>query len=239
MPAIDQIPQTSEHPRSGGDVVLFPAHGKRRARERLLEAMLLVSGEMGYERVSFQDVIERAKASRATFYKHFGDKEDCFVAAYREATDWLYQRLETVAKRQQSWKEGLRAALAELLEFCANQPAVARAIFVEAPAAGGDAMAQHDLLMERLSGAVDGARREIQSRQAPPPVTAAFMVGAIETLVRTKLMSDEPETAPELLPGILHFVVMQFYGEQAAWEELTAAPIATWHSRREAATRIP
>ena len=32
---------------------------------------------------------------------------------------------------------------------------------------------------------------------------------------------------------------MQFYGEDAAWEELTAAPIATWHSRREAATRIP
>jgi AcrR family transcriptional regulator len=239
MPVTDQIPQFSEHPRSGGDVVLFPAHGKRRARERLLEAMLLVSGELGYERVSVQDVIERAKASRATFYTHFEDKEDCFVAAYREATDWLYQRLETVAKRQQSWKEGLRAALAELLEFCANQPAIARAIFVEAPAAGGDAMAQHDLLMERLSGAFDGARREISSRQAPPPVTAAFMVGAIETLVRTKLMSDQPETAPEMLPGILHFVVMQFYGERAAWEELAAAPIATWHSRREAARRIP
>lgn len=239
MPATDQIPRSSKHPRSGGDVVLFPAHGKRRARERLLEAMLLVSGEMGYERVSVQDVIERAKASRATFYKHFGDKEDCFVAAYSEATEWLYQRLEAVAKGQQGWKEGLRAALAELLEFCANQPAIARAVFVEAAAAGGDAMAQHDLLMERLSRAVDGARREISSRQAPPPITAAFMVGAIETLVRAKLMSDEPETAPELLPGILHFVVMQFYGEQAAWEELTAAPIATWRSRREAATRIP
>ena len=239
MPASDQIPQSSERPQSGGEVALFPAHGKRRARERLLEAVLLVSGEIGYERVAVQDVIERAKASRATFYKHFDDKEDCFVAAYTEATEWLYQRLEAVAKREPSWKEGLRAALAELLEFCANRPAIARAVFVEAPAAGGDAMAQHDLLMERLSRAIDGARREISTRQAPPPITAAFMVGAIETLVRTKLMSDEPETAPDLLPGILHFVVMQFFGEQAAWEELTAAPIATWHSRREAATRIP
>jgi hypothetical protein len=65
------------------------------------------------------------------------------------------------------------------------------------------------------------------------------MVGAIETLVRAKLMSDEPETAPEMLPGLLHFVVMQFFGEDAAWEELTSAPLATWASRREAATRIP
>jgi AcrR family transcriptional regulator len=230
------------HTAPGADAeaaVLFPSHGKRRARERLLEAVLLVSGERGYESISVQDVIERAGASRATFYKHFEDKEDCFVQAYREASEWLYQRLAAVAKRQPSWKEGLRAAVAELLEFCANQPAIARALLVEALAAGGNAMAQHDLLMERLSRAVDGARREISSRQAPPPITAAFMVGAIETLVRAKLMSDEPETAPELLPGILHFVVMQFYGESAAWEELTAAPIATWRSRREAATRMP
>jgi len=228
-----------DNPQSGGSVLLFPTRGKRRSRERLLKAMLLVSGELGYERASVQDVIERARASRATFYGYFADKEDCFDSAYREASEWLYQRLEAVAKRQPSWKEGLRAALAELLEFCANQPALARALFIEALAAGGDAMAQHDLLMERLSRAVDGARREIPSRQAPPPVTAAFMVGAIEQLVRSKLLSDEPETAPELLPGILHFVVMQFYGEDAAWEELTAAPIATWHSRRAARTRIP
>lgn len=232
---LSPTPQADPEPPAS----LFPAHGKRRARERLLEAMLLVSGERGYENVSVQDVIERAKASRATFYKHFEDKEDCFVQAYREASEWLYQRLAALARRQPSWKEGLRATVAELLEFCANQPQIARALFVEASAAGGDAMAQHEVLMERLSHAIDGARRENSSRQAPPPVTAAFMVGAIETLVRSKLMSDEPETAPELLPGILHFVVMQFYGEDAAWEELTAAPIATWRSRREAAVRIP
>jgi AcrR family transcriptional regulator len=220
-------------------VVSFPGRGVRRARERLLEAMLLVSGERGYERISVQDVIERAGASRATFYKHFYDKEDCFARAYGEAAGWLYQRLTGIAKRQPGWREGLRAALAELLEFCANQPAIARALFVETHAAGGAAIAEHDLLMERLSHAIDGARREIPSRQAPPPVTAAFMVGAIETLVRTKLMSDEPETALEMLPGLLHFVVMQFFGEDAAWEEMTAAPLATWSSRREAATRMP
>jgi AcrR family transcriptional regulator len=220
-------------------IVPFPGRRVRRARERLLEAVLLVSGERGYEHISVQDVIERAGASRATFYKHFDDKEDCFAQAYGDAAGWLYQRLTGIAKRQPGWREGLRAAMAELLEFCAQQPALARALFVEAHAVGGAALAEHDLLMERLSHAIDGARREIPSRQAPPPVTATFMVGAIETLVRAKLMSEEPETAPEMLPGLLHFVVMQFFGEDAAWEEMTAAPLATWSSRREAATRMP
>lgn len=217
-----------------------PFRSRRRpARERLLGAMLAVSGERGYEQISVQDVIERAQASRATFYKHFEDKEDCFAQAYAEAAGWLYRRLEAVAGRQPGWREGLRASLAELLEFCANQPDLARALLVEVHAAGGAALAEHDLLMERLSHAVDSARREISSRQTPPPVTATFMVGAIETLVRTKLMNGEAKSAPEMLPGLLHFVVMQFFGEDAAWEELTAAPLATWASRREAATRLP
>jgi len=220
-------------------IVPFPGHRVRRARERLLEAMLVVSGERGYEQVSVQDVIEAAHASRATFYKHFKDKDDCFAQAYHDAAEWLYRRLIGVAKRQPGWREGLRAGMAELLEFCANQPSLARALLVETHAAGGAALAEHNLLMERLSHAIDRARREIPSRQAPPPVTATFMVGAIETLVRTKLMSDEPETAPEMLPGLLHFVVMQYFGEDAAWEEMTAAPLATWATRREAATRIP
>jgi AcrR family transcriptional regulator len=237
-----EAPTAPDHDGNEAPVVPFPTRPGRRnrpARERLLEAMLMVSGERGYEQISVQDVIERASASRATFYKHFADKEDCFAQAYHEAAGWLYTRLTSLAQRQPSWREGLRTALAELLEFCANQPAMARALLVEVHAAGGAALAEHDLLMERLSHAIDGARREISSRQAPPPVTATFMVGAIETLVRTKLMSDEPETAPEMLPGLLHFVVMQFFGEDAAWDELTAAPLATWASRREAATRIP
>lgn len=219
--------------------VPFPNGRGRRARERLMEAMLLVSGERGYEQIAVQDVIEAAGASRATFYKHFKDKDDCFAQAHHDAANWLVQRLTGAAKRQPTWREGLRAGMAELLEFCANQPLMARALLVETHAAGGAALAEHNLLMERLSRAIDGARREIPSRQAPPPVTAAFMVGAIETLVRTKLMNDEAESAPEMLPGLLHFVVMQYFGEDAAWEEMTAAPLATWATRREAATRIP
>lgn len=238
----EPTPTAAEQDATETSVVPFPTRPGRRgrpARERLLEGMLLASGERGYERIAVKDVIEFAGASRATFYKFFDDKDDCFAQAYQEAVGWLYARLAGIAKRQPSWREGLRAALAELLEFCADQPTMARALLVEVHAAGGAALAEHDVLMERLSHAIDGARREISSRQTPPPVTSTFMVGAIETLVRTKLMSDDPETAPEMLPGLLHFVVMQFFGEDAAWDELTAAPLATWASRREAATRIP
>ncbi len=220
-------------------VVPFPGLRARSARERLLEAMLAASGELGYEHVAVRHVIERARTSRATFYKHFEDREDCFAQAHRDACEWLYLRMIGVAKRQATWRAGLRAAMAELLEFCANQPVIARALLVEAHAAGDRAQAQRRELMERLSRALDSARREIPSRQAPPPVTSSFIVGAIDALVCAKLMDGDAERAPEMLPGLLHFVVMQYFGEAAAWEEMTAAPLATWRSRREAAAGIP
>ncbi len=221
-------------------VLPFPGpHGRRPPRERILEAILVASGELGYEQVAVRHVIEQAQTSRATFYKHFEDREDCFAQAYGDAADWLYRRLSGAARRQPSWREGLRAALAELLEFCANQPAIAKALLVEVHAAGERSLAQRRDLMERLSRALDSARREIPSRQAPPPITSDFIVGAIDTLLAAKLLDGDAEHAPEMLPGLLHFVVMQYLGESAAWEEMAAAPLATWQARRAAASQVP
>lgn len=223
---------------NSGSVISFPSARERRPpRERILEAMLLTSGELGYEQVAVRHVIERARTSRATFYKHFADSEDCFSQAYGDASEWLYRRLIGAAKRQSTWREGLRAALAELLEFCATQPAIAKALLVEVHAAGEQALAQRRNLMERLSRALDSARREISSRQAPPPITSDFIVGAIDTLLTAKLLDGDAERSPEMLPGLLHFVVMQYLGEGAAWDEMAAAPLATWQARRAAASQ--
>lgn len=228
---------------SNGDsstVLSFPgSSGRRPPRERILTAMLLASGELGYEQVAVRHVIERAETSRATFYKHFQDREDCFAQAYDDAGEWLYRRLLGAARRQGSWRAGLRAALAELLEFCANQPEMAKALLIEVHAAGERPLAKRRELMERLAHALDSGRGDLPSGQAPPRIAPDFTVGAIDTLISAKLMDGEATQAPEMLPGLLHFVVMQYLGESAAWEEMTAAPLATWRARREAAGGVP
>jgi AcrR family transcriptional regulator len=216
----------------------FAGLRSRRSRERLLESILHISGELGYERATVKLVIEHADTSRATFYNHFEDREDCFVQAYIEASEWLYERTLALSVRQPTWRERLRVGLAELLEFCANNPAIAKALFIEAHAAGGEALAHHDRLMERVSDAIDNAREEGERVQSPPGMTSTFMVGAIEALITAKLSNDEAAKAPELLPGILHFVVMQYLGKEAAWEEMTSASVATWDAQRRAASQM-
>ena len=87
----------------GGEAVrLTPFPGLRdrssraQLRPRMLEAMLEASGEIGYEHVAVRHVIERARSSRATFYKYFEGKDDCFAQAYIEASEWLYRRVVEV-----------------------------------------------------------------------------------------------------------------------------------------------
>ena len=64
-------------------------------RERLIAAMLKAASELGYRSTNVQDVIERAGVSRPTFYEHFANKEDCFLAAF----DTSAQRLKETGRR--------------------------------------------------------------------------------------------------------------------------------------------
>jgi AcrR family transcriptional regulator len=56
----------------------------RRTRELLRSALISLILEKGYERVTVRDIIDRADVGRSTFYAHFRDKEDLFLAGFEE-----------------------------------------------------------------------------------------------------------------------------------------------------------
>jgi AcrR family transcriptional regulator len=56
----------------------------RRTRELLRNALLAAIVEKGYERVTVQDIIDRADVGRSTFYAHFRDKEDLLYSGLDE-----------------------------------------------------------------------------------------------------------------------------------------------------------
>jgi AcrR family transcriptional regulator len=53
-------------------------------RERLLEGALATFGRRGYEATRVEDVCQAAGIARATFYRHFGGKEDVLAALVDE-----------------------------------------------------------------------------------------------------------------------------------------------------------
>src|SRR6267378_3396284 len=63
---------------------LPPRTVRESQRERLLPAVTAAVSELGYPAVTIGDIVKRARVSKAAFYDHFADKEDCFLAAMRE-----------------------------------------------------------------------------------------------------------------------------------------------------------
>ena len=51
-------------------------------RLRLLVAMADLVGRDGYAATTVANVLELAGISRKAFYKHFANKQECFLAAY-------------------------------------------------------------------------------------------------------------------------------------------------------------
>jgi AcrR family transcriptional regulator len=200
-----------------------------RARERaaISRAMLELAGERGYRAVRVEDIAARVGVGVDRFYSHFAGRRECFFHAYQQQAEPLLAAMLAAGHRAAGWREGVRAALTELFRRVVAQPVTSCAILAEVYVAGGEALARHEEALERLSRAIDGACRETtESRHSPPPVTATFMVGAIEESVRAHLAAGSAESLWQDLPELMSIVTGAYLGDEVAAQE-RCPPAAT------------
>ncbi len=197
-------------------------------RQRLMAATLQCAGELGYPNFAVRHVIAATRTSRATFYKHFTDKADCFAQAHAAATEDLAARIFAAAGAESDWRSGVRAGLAKLLELVAAEPETARALLIETQAAGKPMRARCAKLTARFAAALDAARGEELPHQ--PQQAGTYVVGGVSEVVVARLRSGETDRLGELLPGLVQFALLPYFGEQAADQERTAA--VEWAARR-------
>lgn len=56
----------------------------RRTRELLRNALLALILEQGYDRITVQDILDRADVGRSTFYAHYRDKDDLLHSGFED-----------------------------------------------------------------------------------------------------------------------------------------------------------
>jgi AcrR family transcriptional regulator len=56
----------------------------RRTRELLRVALLSLIQEKGYDRLTVQDILDRADVGRSTFYAHYRDKDDLLLSGFED-----------------------------------------------------------------------------------------------------------------------------------------------------------
>lgn len=189
-------------------------------RERLLVAMTGTVTETGYNTLTVQNVLARAGISRPTFYEQFEDKEDCFLAAFDAASRRMQERIEAaVAAAAAAWRDRLRAGIAELLRFIADEPEEARLVIVEARASSPAGLRRRDELLDRFAACIDSLVRD-DLDEAPSAIAAAGVVGGVESVLYARLQKGETKDLDALLPSLMYFAVLAYAGQEAAAEEL-------------------
>jgi AcrR family transcriptional regulator len=110
---------------------LEPLLSERPQRAKLLDAMVRVVAEKGYEAATVADAVRLARVSRGTFYELFESKEACLAAAYRLGHDVLAARVSEAIKTAADWREEIRLGVRAYLETFDAEPLFARVYLLE------------------------------------------------------------------------------------------------------------
>ncbi len=196
-------------------------------RTRLLEAVGRAVAEKGYAAATIDDIVRGAGVSKKTFYEHFQDKLECFLAAYEAASDELYEHVRAAqdgvaaaagarssrADGANAWLERTHAGIHAYLRWLAAEPALARVFLIEIAAAGPEALARRERLRDRYAERM----RELQDpRIGVPDEIFHAVVAAADDLVVRRLR--EGSDLLELEPILLRLQVAQLAGPKAAAE---------------------
>ncbi len=220
--------KNSKAPPRGASSGLPREHVSEIQRMRILSAMAEVASEMGAGSVTVAHVVSRAGVSRRTFYDLFADREECFLAAFEEAIERGGALVVGAYEGEATWRERIRAGLWAALQWLDEDPATARLCIVESLAAGPKVLARRAVVLRALVQAIDEGRNAQPARGGTrrkaattlPPLTAEGVVGAVLSVIHTRLSTPEPQPLTGLLGELMGVVVLPYLGQAAAEKEL-------------------
>jgi AcrR family transcriptional regulator len=191
-------------------------------RERLLAAVVRVTATRGYQASSVADILKEAGVGRETFYKHFKDKEDCFVTANDALVAELEAEVKEAYEQPGSWPQKVRRGLDATLQWFAASPEVARVMMIEMGTVGPIASSRFRETFSRFTALLDDGREQIKDAPDLPNI-ANIAGGAVFARVYEEVALGNTTNLPYLMPQLTFELLLPYIGEKAAIKERDAA----------------
>jgi len=176
-------------------------------RQRLFEAASKVFSRVGYAEASAEAISREAGMSKATFYEHFANKEECILALVDAAGRATRAAVAAAAEGVgEDFQARVHARTARFLQGLSLFPEMARVVMVDIIGVGPIGAAKRDEMLQAFGDfLVEENRQAHESYGAPlfaSPDDAYAIVGAIMELASRQLRTGHPATMAELEPVI-------------------------------------
>lgn len=192
-------------------------------REQIITALIEVVAEHGYEETTVDLILDRANLDQAAFDRYFRDKRNCFLTVWHELNEDCVRTMVAAYESRDRWPDRLRTVAYRVVDGLLADPG--RAYFgLEVLAAGAAARARRDMTMRVLSGLIDAGRNEMEDPESMSYMVAEGLAGAAYGRVYLRIMRDEIESLPDLIPELMSVTVLPYLGIQAAIAELSRKP---------------
>ncbi len=194
-------------------------------RERIFDAIAKLTARNGYPALSLEEIAAKAAISLQTFYSHFENKEEAFLATYEVGHTRAKAAVNRALAHETDWLGGVRAGVMALLEFLASEPALAHLscvdILIAYPHVAGRVEEANAAYAELLDMDLGGGAPS----QASTPIVGEAIVGGIFELLHDYILQGRTRRLPELADHITYIALTPFMGKEAAAEAI-ARPMA-------------
>jgi AcrR family transcriptional regulator len=174
-------------------------------RRRLFSAAATVFARDGYATASAEAIAREAGMSKATFYEHFSNKEECLIALFDEAATEVQQAMESATGEgdvHPDYEARVRSRLRAFLAILAAYPAQAQTLLVEVIGTGPRAAERRDQVLDAFAAYLVADNAEHAPAYGAPVFRtrddAYAVIGGIVELVSRRLRTGEPHDTAAL-----------------------------------------
>lgn len=183
-------------------------------RPRMLDAISELVAARGYATTTVRDIARVAGVSLSSFYEHFDDKEQCFLAAYDQLAEQLSAAIERDIIGERDPRRALQIGIATYFQWGADHPQVAATFVVEVHTAGPRALARRSIIHARFRELVARALHQapdlgVRLPSCAPMAVTATIDAMTHDCLRRGAAGELTALIPEATDLALHILGLQ------------------------------
>jgi AcrR family transcriptional regulator len=173
-------------------------------------AMVDAVAEKGFMATTVADVSTRAGVSRKTFYEHFSNKQECFLATYDQVSARAIRRMEHAYEEADGWPGRVEAAIRALFEAAIENPGAVRLALLEINALGPAGIERRERWILHYERLIRDASELAPGKGALSDTVLKAVIGGLNSVLYRRVLRGERAELLALIADLVTWFTAYF-----------------------------